>query len=115
MALHLCISFEQIGNLSVSSVFVNCATQVGDSPDPNYPRLFQLSCLVFNSPHSSQKDLGYLGRAVRRLNSKELPRRATSQSFIKSTMIQTFASAVILLVANLVLLAAFLVVSGFLR
>ncbi len=31
----------------------------------------------------SQERLGYLGRAVRRLNSKELPRRATSQSFIK--------------------------------
>ncbi len=29
MPLHLCLSFEQLGKLSVSSVFVNCATQVG--------------------------------------------------------------------------------------
>jgi len=29
MPLHLCISFEQVGHLSVSSVLGNCATQVG--------------------------------------------------------------------------------------
>jgi len=82
---------------------------------PGYPKLFQLSCLVSNYFHSSGKDLGYLGRPLKSsAKSKALPGRATSQSFIKSTMIQTLASAVILLVANLVLLAAFLVVSGFL-
>ncbi len=64
MPLHLYISFEQLGHLSVSSAIVNCATQVGDSCNPSYPRFLQLSRLVSNYLLGIKKlgFPGYLGR-----------------------------------------------------